>query len=58
MYAMNCSAGSLSQRDDGKTRKGTLVLVEQKLAKSRVFKAEPLPICKMENDYMNDMTRC
>ena len=30
----------------------------KKLAKSRLFKAEPLPICKMENDCMNDMARC
>ena len=33
-------------------------LVEQKTGKSRLFKAEPLPICKMENDCMNDMARC
>ena len=33
-------------------------LVEQKTGKSRLFKAEPLPICKMKNDCMNDMTRC
>ena len=30
----------------------------KQLAKSRLFKAEPLPICKMENDCMNDMARC
>ena len=31
-------------------------MVEQKkLAKCRLFMAEPLPICKMENDRMNDM---
>ena len=36
-----------------------IILVEQKkLAKSCLFKEEPLPICKMENDYMNDMARC
>ena len=33
-------------------------MVEQKTGKSRLFKAEPLPICKMENDRMNDMARC
>ena len=38
---------------------GIYDMVEQKkLAKSRLFKAEPLPICKMENDCMNDMARC
>ena len=37
----------------------SLQIVEQKkLAKSRLFKAEPLPMCKMENDCMNDMAGC
>ena len=30
----------------------------KKLAKSSLFKAEPLPFCKMENDCMDDIARC
>ena len=32
-----------------------LIMVEQKLAK---IDRSPLPISKMENDCMNDVTRC
>ena len=33
-------------------------MVEQKTAKNRLVKAEPLPISKTENDCMNGMARC
>ena len=33
-------------------------MVEQKMAKSRLVKAEPLPISKMENDCINDLASC
>ena len=34
------------------------LLVEQTLAKSRLVKAEHLPISKMENDCMKYLARC
>ena len=58
-HGLNCGLGDLVFRKmERVSMHESWWSKKKKLAKSRLFKAEPLPICKMENDCRNDMTRC